>query len=878
MVLADSGRIAMHNTAVVDLVAPEMAGVVVTLRFPMFRSICCLFQDIAFSCLSILCAKHIILIAFWQCDEDGVIDRIPILLFPESWLCYTNGAFWGEKANRRVNRIASTGEAMSLEGEILGRYRLLKLIGSGGMGEVYLAQDPGISRQVAIKVVRVEAVDYTRRRIDTIPGMRAVTGGGSMALQDAARMFQREAKAIAMLDHPGILPLYDYGEHTLNGAILTYLVMPYREEGSLTNWLLKGGYKILTIQIVEQMMQQAAAALHYAHDHQVVHLDVKPSNFLIRSSREHPKSPDLLLTDFGIAKLSMLTTRASQSIRGTPTYMAPEQWEGRPVPATDQYALAVMLYELLTGQPPFRGTPMQMMYAHVNAQPQTPSSLNARLSSAIDTVVLRGLAKRPEERFPSIIAFAFAFRQALRSVDASIALGISHPETYTLGGSPITLGNNGLNASATLSISEEEARNGANRNITLPGGRQVRVRIPAGVKDRQVIRVLDQSEQTGGSSTVKVYLTLSIVPSAHNSAPLPMGERGVKDDVGVSIGREQKATLPTGSVTALQKERTPDGSKGTTATLRQDLHEAEGQSIGTPASDSFNASVTIGQITNAGLRRRVSTPYLAFIILLITLLVISSAGLFYYLGVRHSTSSTRGEVNELANISKTATANTKAHTTSAANAQKNATATAVAVHANPYPPYDGTLRLSDPMNDNNQGHHWQVLSGGNTGNSCEFVGSTYHLVETPQNQGVCFAANTDYTDFTYQIDMTFIRAGQSYDGGGIVVRGNGTNYYYFEVFESGRYILMSCTNNACNHRLVNGLSRAMPSFHKGLDQSNILAIEVKGFSFALFVNSMQVGGTVIDSNSISTHGMIGVFGAANDATTEVAYKDAKVWG
>ena len=178
-----------------------------------------------------------------------------------------------------------------------------------------------------------------------------------MGLQDAARMFQREAKAIAMLDHPGILPLYDYGEQSVNGAILTYLVMPYREEGSLANWLQKGGFKHLTIQIVEQMLQQAAAALQYAHDHQVVHQDVKPSNFLIRTSREHPKAPDLLLTDFGIAKLSMFTTRASQSIRGTPTYMAPEQWEGRPVPATDQYALAVMLYELLSGSPPFRGTP-----------------------------------------------------------------------------------------------------------------------------------------------------------------------------------------------------------------------------------------------------------------------------------------------------------------------------------------------------------------------------------------------------------------------------------------------------------------------------------------------------------------------------------------
>ena len=444
---------------------------------------------------------------------------------------------------------------MSLEGQQLGRYRLLKLIGSGGMGEVYLAQDPGINRQVAIKVVRVEAVDFSKKKVDTLPGMRAVTGAGSMGLQDAARLFQREAKAIAMLDHPGILPLYDYGEQSVNGAMLTYLVMPYREEGSLANWLQRGGFKLLTVQIVEQMLQQAASALQYAHDHQVVHQDVKPSNFLIRTSRERPKIPDLLLTDFGIAKLSMFTTRASQSIRGTPTYMAPEQWEGRPVPATDQYALAVMLYELLSGHPPFRGTPMQMMYAHVNTQPQAPSILNPRLSAVIDSVILRGLAKKPEERFPSIIAFAFAFRQTLRSVDASVALGISNIDMFTVDRAPITLGNSGFNASATLAISENEARNGANRNITLPGGRQIRVRIPAGVKDGQVIRVLDQNDQTGTGSTIKVYLTLSIVPSTSSAAPLLVGERVVKQDETTSSGRDQNTSLRSGSVASLKDER-----------------------------------------------------------------------------------------------------------------------------------------------------------------------------------------------------------------------------------------------------------------------------------------------------------------------------------
>src|SRR5215469_3300508 len=104
---------------------------------------------------------------------------------------------------------------MSLEGQLVGRYRLLQLIGSGGMGEVYLAQDPGINRQVAIKVVRVETADYARRGTDTLPGMSSVRGAGKMGLHDAARMFQREAKAIAMLAHPGIRPIYDYGEHSI---------------------------------------------------------------------------------------------------------------------------------------------------------------------------------------------------------------------------------------------------------------------------------------------------------------------------------------------------------------------------------------------------------------------------------------------------------------------------------------------------------------------------------------------------------------------------------------------------------------------------------------------------------------------------------------
>jgi serine/threonine protein kinase len=782
---------------------------------------------------------------------------------------------------------------MSLEGQQLGRYRLIQLIGSGGMGEVYLAQDPGINRQVAIKVVRVEAGAYARTTTGTMPGMRSVTGVGTLGSQDAARLFQREAKAIAMLDHPGILQLYDYGEQNVNGVMLTYLVMPYREEGSLANWLQKGGFRLLSVEGVEQMLQQAAAALQYAHDHQVVHQDVKPSNFLIRTSREHPKRPDLLLTDFGIAKLSMLTTRASQSIRGTPTYMAPEQWEGHPVPATDQYALAVMLYELLTGRPPFRGTPMQMMYAHVNTQPKAPITLNPRLSSAIDIVVLRGLAKKPEERFPSIIAFAFAFRQALRSIDPSIAIGVSNPDMFTFDKPPITLGNTGFNASATLAISEDEARNGANRNLSLPGGRQVRVRIPAGVKDGQIIRVLDQSEQTGVGSTIRVYLTLSIVRSTSSGSPLLVGERVVKHEDHTTLVGGENATVSGGATLPAKGEKISALPAGNMPSNREEVRESNVALNSMFSNNDTGASSYSSKQSSNYPRRKLSRVYPTLLAMLVCLLVVSSAGLFYYLGGHHSSTNpnvnatTTGQVN----IFDTATAQTQAtaaarsgatatavvHATATVNARRDATATAIATGANPYPPYNGSQALNDPMINNNQGNRWQVSSDNATGNSCQFIDGAYHVVDAPNYGGACFATATDFSNFTYQIEMTFIKAGQSFDGGGIAIRKSGNNYYYFEVFESGRYTFVSCSGTDCTHVITESLSQAIPSFHTGLNRPNAIAIVAKGNIFDLFVNGIHIAGPVSDPKTTSNHGMIGVFGGANDATTEVVYKNAKVW-
>ncbi len=296
---------------------------------------------------------------------------------------------------------------MPLDGLQLGHYRLLRLIGSGGMGEVYLAEDPRINQQVAIKVLHTGPKAYADER-------RA---------QEAIRFFLREARAVAALDHPHIVPLFAFDEVALNETVLTYLVMPFFAEGSLAHWIRRSsGPSLLAPRRVVQIILQAAGALQHAHDHHIIHQDVKPPNFLARSNTKHPAYPEVFLADFGVAKFSSATSSTSLSIRGTPTYMAPEQWKGQPVAASDQYALAIMAYELLAGRPPFHGPPMQVMYLHAHAQPPPASAVNPRLSPAHDYVLQVALAKGPQERFPSITAFADALHLAVQGNDSATLL------------------------------------------------------------------------------------------------------------------------------------------------------------------------------------------------------------------------------------------------------------------------------------------------------------------------------------------------------------------------------------------------------------------------------------------------------------------------
>lgn len=412
---------------------------------------------------------------------------------------------------------------MLLEGVQLGRYRLLHLLGSGGMGEVYVGEDTHIHRQVAIKVIRAEAAPYPN----------------SEAAKESARLFQREVRAIAMLDHPHILPLFDYGEENIKGTSLTYMVMPYRVEGSLSTWLQqRSGSQIISPQEVAHYIRQAAAALSFAHNHKIIHQDVKPSNFLVRNNEEDPNRPDLLLADFGIAKFTGASASMSQSSRGTPTYMAPEQWSGQPVAASDQYALAITVYQLLTGSLPFQGRQEQVMYMHFNAEPKPPSTLNPRLTKEIDVIILRALMKKPEERFLSISAFSNAFNQAVPELNS--------PSTIKAPQSSMLTSDEDIRA--TLAISQAESQTGTTRTLNLPRGRRINVPIPSGIPDGQVIRFEGQGEPSASGQTGALILTITIVPA--EETVLPPKSSGADDKTFLSNAERPRVIATTPKVTA----------------------------------------------------------------------------------------------------------------------------------------------------------------------------------------------------------------------------------------------------------------------------------------------------------------------------------------
>ncbi|MCS7003477.1 MAG: protein kinase, partial [Dehalococcoidia bacterium] len=262
---------------------------------------------------------------------------------------------------------------MSLIGAQIGPYHVTAQIGQGGMATVYRATHTTLGRDVAIKVLLPSLTDEP----------------------EFVRRFEREARVVAGLDHPNILPIYDFGRHD----DLFYLVTPYLDGGAL-------GDRGAPMPVAEAVgyVRQIAAGLAYAHERGVIHRDIKPSNVLLTADGR------AVLADFGIARLVGDSTRYTQTghLLGTPTYLSPEQARGGvATPQSDIYALAVVLYQLLEGRAPFESdNPVSVLYQHAHEPP--PPLTRPDLPASLVHAVNRALAKSPDDRFPTATAFARA--------------------------------------------------------------------------------------------------------------------------------------------------------------------------------------------------------------------------------------------------------------------------------------------------------------------------------------------------------------------------------------------------------------------------------------------------------------------------------------
>ena len=276
---------------------------------------------------------------------------------------------------------------------IFGRYSAIRLLGKGGMASVYEAVDELLERHVAIKIIHphlAEEANFEKR-------------------------FRQEAKLVASLRHPHIIHLYNF--EIQNGQ--PFMVMEYLAGGTLKDKLddLRSRGKSFELGEVNQIVRTLSGALYYAHEHGAVHRDIKPANVLFTEQNEP------VITDFGIAKLLHESAQINMTggVIGTPAYMSPEQASGVPVNSqSDQYSLAIMVYELITGRVPFTGeSAATILMQHLTKAPPAPRSFNPNLPLLAERVILRGLEKDPNDRYPTVLDFAQALDTALHGEDRS---------------------------------------------------------------------------------------------------------------------------------------------------------------------------------------------------------------------------------------------------------------------------------------------------------------------------------------------------------------------------------------------------------------------------------------------------------------------------
>ncbi|MFQ5612745.1 MAG: protein kinase, partial [Anaerolineae bacterium] len=294
-----------------------------------------------------------------------------------------------------------------LVGTTLGRYRIVARLGRGGMAEVYKAYQPGLERYVAIKVMHRHMADDP----------------------DFIGRFKREAQNVAKLRHPNIVQVFEFDDH--DGT--HYMVMEFIEGPTLKDEIQERNRRGTDFKLAEvvRIFTALCNAIDYAHQRGMVHRDLKPANVMLTTEGQ------VVLTDFGIARMVEGTKYTmTGALTGTPAYMSPEQGEGKPATErSDIYSLGVMLYQMVTGRVPFEAdTPFAIIMKHVNEPLPLPASINPNVSEAMEAVILKALAKDPDDRFQAGADMARAIRDAANLPFEETQLSMS---ITTLAGAPV---------------------------------------------------------------------------------------------------------------------------------------------------------------------------------------------------------------------------------------------------------------------------------------------------------------------------------------------------------------------------------------------------------------------------------------------------------
>jgi len=775
--------------------------------------------------------------------------------------------------------------AETLIGTVLGTCTLQKLIGQGGMGAVFLAQQSRPKRQVAVKVL-----------LPMIPL-------NPDQLAAFLERFRRETDAAAALEHPNIMPVHEYGES--NG--LAYLVMPYISGGTLRDVLEREGP--LPLAKAANYLEQLAAAIDAAHDRGVIHRDIKPANIMVTPEGR------LLLGDFGLVKIiaegqsAMVRLTGAGAPVGTPDYMAPEQVIGDDVDTrADLYSLGILLFQMVTGTTPFRGeTPMQIAAQHLRLPPPSPLMLRPDLPIRAERVIQRAMAKKPADRYLHANDLANAFRQAL--LDAGIELqpsainGLQSSSTGAWRAIPkrqfepirqpkLGIGK-GLQSQTSAPISDTPALSEELPPApTSPGGGLLSRTgkfamtgsgvMPIAKSDTRPARASDGASSgvmpvaksdtrptaaSDGSGNGLLSRTGKFPMIGANSSPLPVAQAkrpSVTTANSLSTLSEKQPAIqktPTGTLAEPETKRTPKRTSRTNPVQAVQVPDADQHSQSLVGLVPVTPQLQDGKSGQTRKGKQNPKPWMRSLMVMVSILAIFAAIGILFVGRTKPPTPTISKPAGPPNITATAIA------------QLTATART-------------NIILSDPLNRNI--HNWYM----DPPTAYAFKNGTYHITDDDNQNGRASILSTNSFDgpIGYQLTMNEITGNDSNANNsvGMIFRFSQQNnkknkngspiitFYSFEVVNTkgGAYYFWKYDNTNPDNPWTQIQDGKLPignEFHQGQGPQavNTIKIFMNGDKFTVTVNGITLSKIFQDSSL--TQGMVGMI--VNLKGTEVAFSN-----